>query len=134
MQWHPLHVKTVEEGLSDILKQHSRTRHEIGDARIERIDVIIRIGCHIDQFSLTGLSIGTISHRRDTQLSSRRQLEPVGIRECLLIVGHGADFVMRFTIDRFGLSLSNDGDGLLNVGNGHLRPYPTHTGQNDNNG
>ena len=63
-----------------------------------------------------------------------RQLEAVGIRECLLIVGHGADFVMRFTIDRFGLSLSNDGDGLLNVSNGHLGPYPTHTGQNDNNG
>ena len=145
MQGHTLHIKAVEEGLPDILQQHSRTGYEIGNARIERIDVIIRIGCHIDQFALTGLGIGAIGYRRDAPLCRRCQLEAIGIWESLLIVGYGKNPVIGFTIGGFttydlglrcsvaGGSRLNMGCGLQNVGDSHLRPYPTHAGQNDHN-
>ena len=55
MQGHTLDVEAIEEGLADVLEQDGSTRHEIGNARIERIDVEIGVRPNIDEFTLARL-------------------------------------------------------------------------------
>ena len=60
MEGHTLDVEAIEKRLSDVLQQYGSTRHLIGYAGIEGIDMEIRIGTYINQFTLTRLSILTV--------------------------------------------------------------------------
>jgi hypothetical protein len=53
VQGQSLHIQTVKERLTDILQEDSSMRHEIRDAGIEFVDVIIGIGVDIYQFTLS---------------------------------------------------------------------------------
>ena len=86
-----LDIKAVEEGLSDILQQHSGTRHQIRDAGVKRVDVVIGIRPHIDQFALTRLSILTVLDRRDAPLLGSHQLHGIRIGKSLSIAGNRQD-------------------------------------------
>ena len=136
MQGHALDIEAVEKCLTDVLQQDGGSRHEIGDARIERINMIIWIGTHIDQFPLARLGIGTIPYRRDTPLVGSRQLQAVGIGESLLVIGYGIDSMLdlRTANDmRFRLRLcGDDGDGR-GARNSDLWPYTPHDGEENHN-
>jgi hypothetical protein len=70
-------------------------RHEVRDAGIELVDVIVWIRTHIHQLALTSLGILTVLHRRYSPLLSCGELYSIGIRKTLLIRSHRTD-LMRF--------------------------------------
>ena len=106
MEGHALDVETVEESLSDVLQQDGGTGYEIGNARIERIDVVIGIRTDIDQFAFARLGILAIRHGCDAPSVGSRQLEAVSVGKGHSVVGHGTN-LMIFTI--FGLTISDFG-------------------------
>ena len=93
MHGHPFHIETIEERLTNVLKEYSSTRHKIRDTGVERIYMVIRISPHINQLTLARLSILTILHRSDAPLVGGHQLNSIGIRESSQIVGHRIDAV-----------------------------------------
>jgi hypothetical protein len=96
MQGHTLDVEAIEEGLADVLEQDGSTRHEIGNARIERIDVEIGVRPNIDEFTLARLSILAVRHGRDTPAVGSDELEAVGVGEGHGVVGNGTNLVVLF--------------------------------------
>ena len=94
MERYALHIETVEESLTNILQQYSSMGHEIGNTRIEGIDMIIRIGTHIDQLTLSRFCILTVPDRRDTPTVSSSQLKAVGVGKSLGIAGNRTDAVV----------------------------------------
>jgi hypothetical protein len=64
MEGYALHIQTIEESLTDILQEHRSARHQIRDAGVQRIDVIIGIGPDINEFSLARLGIFAVTYRR----------------------------------------------------------------------
>ena len=91
VEGHTLHVETVEERLADVLQQDGSSRHEVWDARIERIDMIIGIGTDIDQFALAALCVFTVLDGSDAPLLGSHQLYGIGIRKGGRITGHRED-------------------------------------------
>ena len=81
MHGHPFHIETIEERLTNVLKEYSSTRHKIRDTGVERIYMVIRISPHINQLTLARLSILTILHWSDAPLVGGHQLNSIGIRE-----------------------------------------------------
>jgi len=100
MQGHALDIETVEECLADVLQQHGGTGHEVGNARIERIDVVIGIRTNIDQFAFARLGILTVLHGRDAPAVGGGELETIGVGEGHGVVGDGTN-LMIFTIYGF---------------------------------
>ena len=90
MEGHTFHVEAVEERLTDILQKHGGPGHQIRNAGVERIDVIIRIGTHIDELTLARLGIGAILYRRDAPPIGCHQLNGIRIGESRRITGNGA--------------------------------------------
>ena len=129
MQRYTLDIKTIVECLSDILQKNSCTRHQIRDAGIQRVDVIIWIGSDIHQFALTGLGILTVSDRCDSPLLRCHQLDSIGIGKGNGVVGHGTDavrttvMIQRRRYDGFGYFLEDD------AWFGYRRPYPPNDGE-----
>ena len=107
MEGHALDVETVEESLSDVLEQDGGTGHEIGNARIERIDVVIGIRTDVNQFTFARLGILTVRHGRDAPAVGGGELEAVGVGEGHGVVGDGTNLVIGFTID--GLTICDFG-------------------------
>ena len=106
MQGHTLDVEAVEESLADVLQQDGGTGYEIGNARIERIDVVIGIRTDIDQFAFARLGILTVRHGRDAPAVGGGELEAVGVGEGHGVVGDGTNLVI-FTI--YGLTIYDFG-------------------------
>ena len=98
VEGHTLHIETVEERLADVLQQDGSSRHEIWDARLERIDMEIRIGTNIDQFALTALCVLTVLDGCDAPLLGSHQLYGIGIRKSGRITGHREDAMMLFAL------------------------------------
>ena len=138
MQGHTLHVETIEERLPNILQQHGCTRYEIGNARIKRIDVVIRVGSHINKFTFAHLSISTVLNRRDAPTIGGRQLQAIGIRKGFMVIRHGTNLVtQRFPLGngQFGLPHRRNGRrARMNTGFGHLRKGPPDARKEQNDG
>ena len=96
MEGYALHIEAVEEGLTYILQQHGSMGHEIGNARIEGIDVVIGIGTHIDQLTFPRLCILTILDGCHSPAVGSSQLKAVSIGKSLGVTGNGADAVVIF--------------------------------------
>ena len=69
-----LYLKTIEKSTSDILQQHSCSGHQIRNAGVKRVDVIIGISTYINQLALTGFGILTVLNRRNTPTLGSRNL------------------------------------------------------------
>ena len=106
MQGYALDVEAVEECLADVLQQDGGTGYEIGNARIERIDVVIGVRPDVDEFTLARLCILAVRHGCDSPAVGCRQLEAVSVGKGHSVVGHGTN-LMIFTI--FGLTISDFG-------------------------
>ena len=138
MQRHTLYVETIEECLPNILQQYGCTRHEIGYARIKRINVVIRVGSHINEFAFALLSISTVLNRRDAPTIGGSQLQAIGIWKGFMVIGHGMNLVIR----RFPLSggqfrlrrRRNGRRARMVTGFGHLRKGPPDARKEQNDG
>lgn len=93
MQRHTLDIERVVERLADILEQNGCSRHQIRNAGIQRIDVIIRIGANIDQFTLAHLGILAVLDGRYAPLLGSSQLYTVGVGKGFGIAGDTEDAV-----------------------------------------
>ena len=138
MQRYTLHVETIEERLPNILQQYGCTRYEIVYARIKRIDVVIRVGSHINEFAFALLSISTVLNRRDAPTIGGSQLQAIGIWKGFMVIGHGMNLVIRrFPLGggQFRLRRRRNGRRARMVtGFGHLRKGPPDARKEQNDG
>lgn len=84
-----LHIETIEEGLTDVLQQYGSTRHEVRDARIEGINMVIGIGTNVHELTLAHLGILAILDRTNAPLLGSNELYGIGIWERSGITRYG---------------------------------------------
>ena len=89
-----LDIKAIVESLTDVLQQQSSTRHQIGNATTETIDMPIGTLTNVDKFLFALLGILTILDRTDTPALCSYNLYTLAVRECLLVIGH-REYAMR---------------------------------------
>jgi hypothetical protein len=129
MKGHSLDIETVEERLTDIMQKNGSTGHQIRDAGIKWINVIIRTGGDIHQLALAGFCILTVTYGRHSPMLRGHQLDGIGIRESYCITRHRTDamralgIIGRYVYDGFSYLLEHD------AGFCYRRPYPPHDSQ-----
>ena len=93
MKGQSLDVKAIEESLTDILKEYCSTWHQIRDAGVQGINMVIGIGTDIHEFAFARLCVFAVLDGGYAPFLSGRELDSVGIGEGLGIAGYRANLM-----------------------------------------